>query len=819
MNWKIWRLICLLLTFYFLKFLIDDFSAISFILVEPEDDLYQIRQNVIFCFHFDELKSKDKLNQFLDGRNWSANLNVTSTFFLKYAISTVENNLNMQSPFRLNKSFTNEYFVCFLIEEEQLESNAFIWNLTYNYHIRLYLSSSSLTPYFYNYVYFKNPEILKPFFLKLQRQKVFGSNYLKSKSACSIDNQFKKSRFKCLNDCFEKKNIDFAWHGEESTKIFDLSLISKKLGEPDKKKEILDSNSKLSYNLIESFGKENFIYCIKKCPEEDCYFEVYNTVRQRDVYYRNVASKKGEPKIFVQTKIYLACYATKDFWLQIFGLLTLFTDTYVVKATPDLILLIGQMTRLTDHLYFQIFFFKLKKKLYTLFFAFGIYLSFKMINDYALELHYPNLTTVVSVESFESHSNVFVICAPIEILMYGNESFEDQIVEGRNKYILSTFTSKQIEEKTRDKYYKIVNSSVLYAFGEVSIVWKIKYEKISFKEDEFDNRPLLTRCFYVEPRIASKNFTKSRKYQDMVPFRTFYIKFKTRFRRVYLVQMHEELSSEHKELNGEYFVSKFSRKNSISSKKSNCKNYEKYKTFKCTQGASCRDKCISMTYFEIYKNLTTSSIINEDILKQAPNAYFVNHKDKKIKDKCFVEVKHLDCYLVYFSEGSDIVFGYSNTTLEINFDYESYYEKEQEKSLIKLVLDIISLEVILFGTDLRSIFYFLFLPIKRKFGLSKGHSSVVLILCAIGFLIHNVFVFKAIIQDSLLGIQYNVKLQNPFKLPSLIYCFPHLVGDEDENNVKYKIDKNYAVTNKYLDGLTKANEFGNFFALIWYFNR
>ena len=51
-------------------------------------------------------------------------------------------------------------------------------------------------PYFYDYIYYKYEVIDKMIYLKIEKQRIFGENYLKFQSKCLTHNdQIKQTRF------------------------------------------------------------------------------------------------------------------------------------------------------------------------------------------------------------------------------------------------------------------------------------------------------------------------------------------------------------------------------------------------------------------------------------------------------------------------------------------------------------------------------------------------------------------------------------------------------------------------------------------------
>ena len=71
-------------------------------------------------------------------------------------------------------------------------------------------------------------------------------------------------------------------------------------------------------------------------------------------------------------------------------------------------------------------------------------------------------------------------------------------------------------------------------------------------------------------------------------------------------------------------------------------------------------------------------------------------------------------------------------------------------------------------------------------------------ICSIGFLIHNVYIFKTIVKGDLSYSLYFMEQEN-YKLPNIYVCI-----DLNEET-KIKVDENHKLNNQYLNRLTSSN--------------
>lgn len=143
--------------------------------------------------------------------------------------------------------------------------------------------------------------------------------------------------------------------------------------------------------------------------------------------------------------------------------------------------------------------------------------------------------------------------------------------------------------------------------------------------------------------------------------------------------------------------------------------------------------------------------------------------------------------------------------------YELVTGTELEISLTKVILDILSLEVIFFGTNSRIVFQFLILRAKKIFGFTSNSNLIIGMLSLIGFLIHNAFIFESIINEELVSTGYFEK-RDFLKLPNPIICFhsPGLYLNKDNHTY---------FNGKYIDSIYFKKLYTDVLSEIWYFNK
>lgn len=92
---------------------------------------------------------------------------------------------------------------------------------------------------------------------------------------------------------------------------------------------------------------------------------------------------------------------------------------------------------------------------------------------------------------------------------------------------------------------------------------------------------------------------------------------------------------------------------------------------------------------------------------------------------------------------------------------------------------------------------------------SKFDRFLVLSICILGFLTHNVFIFKGIVDAQLVENGY-FKVMRNFRLPSAVFCF---------DLSKVVIDENHRITGNHLNSLKEELRLSNMVEKVAFFNR
>ena len=195
---------------------------------------------------------------------------------------------------------------------------------------------------------------------------------------------------------------------------------------------------------------------------------------------------------------------------------------------------------------------------------------------------------------------------------------------------------------------------------------------------------------------------------------------------------------------------------------------------------------------------------------------FNESKDPKIEEQCSKKFEDLDCTLVRYFETMMSDYTYNKSQLFINLNFIKYVQKETTETLTGLILKILNLESILFGSNATNLLLSLLHTMRKLFNLNwskqsarKAYRVIVFLFCLIGFCLHNYHIFHEVINDELVDNGY-FKPINENKLPNIIYCFRY---DQD------KVDEDHRISISYLDRVTDYLKHENVFDEIRFYNK
>ena len=774
MNERVWVALCLLFCAFNLKLLADDYSQLNFKIVEKDDSLYDKENNYSLCILFHDIKLNNELIYEADQPR-----KVSASYFLTQTVLSIEKKINRSGLFKAVEGTILDYFACFPITKLTLEHDSSLELLFYYYAFTLHIHSEGKKLDFKDGSYLdytKAEDSRRKISLRIQKQKVYGKEVLLSSDCHTVSGQLARNSFTCLNDCFHRFNFEpRAYSYDDSLHEFDLALIA--------------NNSASIEKVNSSSGNQDSTVCLQECPERDCFYEMFYKVTVRKVYHDAISRDNANASRFrLQTSIYQPYYSTPKWesWLQFFGIFTLFTNTSIISVVTFLVLLLAKKLNLDNHRYFGIAFPKFKIFILVFCLLLASVLSGLMISDFCFKLAYPNQTSALT---FSSKFNPFsvVVCFPVELLIEN----KSEIDPGRNEKILEDYSFDELKNNSGD----VLGMAMIWA--DLYLGHKIKpfelkdklSEKVLFRSMTCNDSTCLARCF-----LFKINLTETR-YESLLPTNLLDFGFRTKHWRAYLVDDEQPFTTSTYSFVGEFYFRKYQKENLWSSRKSNCKNYAKAIRSTCQTRMHCFDQCMVNGYIERYQKLPLFSIVDMDALDSTSQQLkFTNLSDSDLEKQCHGEHHKEDCLIVLFYESMQTAFYYRETSLNINLNFETFFVKEIEQSAVKLVLNILNLESIFFGSNLTTLLLGLVEFLKRRYRFTwyRFYRFLIFLVCLAGFTLHIISIFYGIVKDPLTKIGYFEKIDNLF-LPNQIFCFPL-----DES----KIDPNVKLTGSYLDKVT-----------------
>ena len=630
---------------------------------------------------------------------------------------------------------------------------------------------------------------LPSIYLLTYKQKVFGTNHLLNADCSNRAHQIHHDRFTCLNRCFKELGMRAAFYRFDDEGTFDLSEILQEKRIEKREANNDEESLEVLWKLRTPSAIEGAEDCLRRCPERACFREVVITLKIDFYYYLNFLQEEEKGKVRLQQNTYAAFYSMDDFYLQLFGLLTLFTGTSVLRLLQALLSLTLQMASqkieplLKNEKLLRIFrlvFRNLKHAPTLLCLALVFIQGLVMVNEFRFHSSHPNRTSSLN---FSSEPFSLIICFPI---------FPPKI-----------FSFNSIEKVSKSVLLERRKGIGIYS-GNQKIKSKFQIsDEVLFKSSKYHYSLRLSRCFRVD-------FDLDEGYRKMA-LTYLWIEFNTLYREIFLIERGQNFTSGLVNFRGVFYPQKITKIHSKSSVKSNCRDYSKEPN--CDSRRNCLDRCRGTKFIEKHGSIPKNAVVSSSYLNSTMLTKLIgfNKKpDSVIEEECSADFNQTDCNEVRFVESPDRVTSDVDSSIFIRLSYMNILNMEMEYDPMKTLLDIIGLETILFGSNalgvLTTVLLFLCRILRLKW--RRVYSLFLLLLASAGFLIHSVLVFRTIISGDLDENEFFEKPER-YSLPSPILCF----------QIEKEVDENHRVTGEYLDHLTADLTFQRAFDRIVYNNR
>ena len=585
------------------------------------------------------------------------------------------------------------------------------------------------------------------------------------------------SKLKCLNQCYKRKNrlSKYIYNSNENGIIY----------------------IRFKYNLT---IKKDEYECSNECDRNGCKLVNFET------------RKINEP----ETKISKAAFLVSnfDYYTQLIGLICLIVNTSSYQLMPKLILFINLKTE------------KIKKKIKKLKIIKKVLKTIKRIKKVKIE-RYSNLKNkmilLISLACFLQYSTTEIKKRNNRMKNPKEYESETYLVkpETLNLVVCTVFkevtekhyrrkTLLELEKATERGFNNSIREIYLQFQNEKSkIDWTLKKNKVFFRKINFLSEKI-SRCFQIEI------YPREPKYQSLLAASKLRIKFQHDDYALYLISKDENFNSESYEVSEYNFIKKIKKRLKLNEKE-NCLDYKESYSH-CNSQQNCVDRCLSVKFVERYKNASFHAIINkEHFTVDQWNNSFINYSGdpldpwglSKIDEECKIEFQKKNCREIAFETNFQVNKA-EDKIKEIDLYYYVIRKEDEEKSLYKLVTDILNVQSILLGQNafkLLMVVYYL-LKFKLKMKGNKYYRFLVYLFCLSGFIYHTYFILDQVANGELIYFVY-YNIETSIKMSEIIFCF---------DLSHRRINKNYKLTENYLDELSKEIKIESIFEKVKYLN-
>lgn len=580
-------------------------------------------------------------------------------------------------------------------------------------------------------------------------------------SDCS---EIKQSRFQCLNECF-KSNFRLSryfYHSNETGSI------------------------QLNHNEGNRSIEEGERSCFKQCKKENC--KLINIL----------VHDQMEPTLieFYRSRPVLGGF---DFWVQFIGCSSLFLAINLHQQMQSLVKFVyskvkRSQTSRSEWLVKLNWSIMLNWTVRFISLIIFLSLSIRSILDFQEQVDLParKENTKKAIEPEILH---LVICVPFGRFL--NDPDGNELVD--NLYYAQR-SLQELENESQALLNATLDSMYLSFLNRTTQIGYCVQPKVLFRYTGVG----LQRCFQVavhpvEPR-----------YQQLLSISKLKVKFKTTNYYLFLVSKNEEFN-----VNSFFYGGQWAfRKSLIRRSRLNRKcldNALAYTRLACTSRQSCVERCINRLSVDEHQNITIHSIFfayiidRDQFTAEEWTAAHLNWNKSlydEIKSKCeeaipvieaCVEVKYTyGPYLDQQSKSKEFTGLY---VTEIELYVETTTSVEEEPDWYSLMLDILSIQSIIFGMTvlkmLKMIYYFSQTRLKVKE--NKFVLFFIYLLCSVGFSWQTYRIFDLSINGELSTSQFYMA-EKRVPMREIIFCFDY--------DFASSIDDNHQMTGNYLEELS-----------------
>lgn len=212
----------------------------------------------------------------------------------------------------------------------------------------------------------------------------------------------------------------------------------------------------------------------------------------------------------------------------------------------------------------------------------------------------------------------------------------------------------------------------------------------------------------------------------------------------------------------------------------------------------------------------TSLLVDRDWFSAAEwnTSYLAKVEDdqiyKNISKKCLSKFPdEMPCVEAHYEDTVEII-SPDDESKEIDLKFDVVRSVEETASTYKLVLDLVSIQSVLFGLSVFGVLQTLgrFIQFKIRNENNRIVSFVIYLLCSIGASWHSSYILHSIVSSELAPTRY-YELAQELQMPVMVFC------DQIDQRL---IDTNHKLTGYYLERLTKEMNASSMLEDVSYLN-
>lgn len=391
----------------------------------------------------------------------------------------------------------------------------------------------------------------------------------------------------------------------------------------------------------------------------------------------------------------------------------------------------------------------------------------KVLSDYQKKLVHPTNSWVKSVH-YRPEPISIVVCVSVPYILSE---------QNRSVYEMSF---AELEAATKDAFDRTVSDIYLDAQGQrANVTWELMPDKVFFSKI----RTQLARCFQLsEIRIIEP------RYQTFLSPSEIMITFHHENYAVYLLVENETLSSRSFEFAGLHRLRRVTKK-LLNTTANQCSEYEQlFPT--CRTKAVCIDRCVQRKSVERNLSIPQNFVVDKSQFseEQWSQRFPGIQADQLIEEECRKKFVAKECYMNYYVDLDEESPGTSSEkrAIKIHPTILPYWLFDETPSLYSLVLELLTIESIVFDLNIPQLFTMPLFLSNFSLGLRKKNKLFfvgICIFCLTGFVGHIWMLLSQINLNS-----FVVSFINEFKVvtevPEIYLCFdlkddhPSLDGEQ-----------------------------------------